>query len=240
MVPDEMKSDLEVIAKVADTARVGLPIAEKTGQPGLAAITFYTDAAGASYTMVNKQRQYHDNEGKGVACIGGTMMEDIWGWSRLSWPQQLLTGQLDEKGCSFGSKSTTLEAVGILIPLIVFKEKVSGKEIIFKIDNIAVSWGWQRGYVKGDKTASEILKAARHMAGLLGSTIYIDHVDRMSSEMASLADELSRREKSKNPEIAERLKRALYRPVTGYLKRWLENPMAGEDVSYNLLKEIAS
>ena len=124
--------------------------------------------------------------------------------------------------------------------MIVFKEKVSGKEIIFKIDNIAVSWGWQRGYVKGDKTASEILKAARYLAGFLGTTIYIDHVDRMSSEMASLADELSRREKSKNPEMAERLKRALYRPVTGYLKRWLENPITGEDLSYNLLKEIAS
>ena len=66
----------------------------------------------------------------------------------------LITGQVDEKGCSFGSKSTTLEAVGILIPLLAFKQKVSGKEIIFKVDNMAVTWGWQKGYVKGDKTAS--------------------------------------------------------------------------------------
>ena len=72
MVPDEMRRDLKVIAKVANSARTGLPIAEKIGKPGLAAITFYTDAAGASFTLVNKQRHYHDNEGKGVACIGGT------------------------------------------------------------------------------------------------------------------------------------------------------------------------
>ena len=46
-VPTVLKRDLEVIAKVAESAKMGLPIAEKVGQPGLAAIIFYTDAAGA-------------------------------------------------------------------------------------------------------------------------------------------------------------------------------------------------
>ena len=118
-----------MIAKVANSARTGLPIAEKIGKPGLAAITFYTDAAGASFSLVNKQRHYHDNEGKGVACIGGTSIEDIWGWSRLSWPEKLLVGQVDEKGCSFGSKSTTLEAVGILIPLQASEKRLQGKKL---------------------------------------------------------------------------------------------------------------
>ena len=237
MVPDEVRRDLKVIAKVANSARIGLPIAEKIGKPGLAALTFYTDAAGASFSLVNKQRHYHDNEGKGVACIGGTCIEDIWGWSRLSWPGMLITGQVDEKGCSFGSKSTTLEAVGILIPLLAFKQKVSGKEIIFKVDNMAVTWGWQKGYVKGDKTASEILKAARYLAGFLGTTIYIEHVDRMSSEMASLADELSRRESCKDPETAEKLKEAYFSPVTGFLMQWLQNPKESEDLCMKLLEE---
>ena len=74
-----------------------------------------------------------------MACIGGTSIEDIWGWSRLSWPEKLLMGQVDEKGCSFGSKSTPLEAVGILIPLLAFRKKVAGKEIVFKVDNMAVT-----------------------------------------------------------------------------------------------------
>ena len=94
--------------------------------------------------------------------------------------------------------------------------------------------------MKGNKTASEILKAARYLAGFLGTTIYIDHVDRMSSEMASLADELSRREKSKDPVTAEKLKDALFSPVSGFLMQWLQNPTKGEDLYMNLLKELTS
>ena len=237
-VPLLLKKDLEVIAKVAESAILGLPIVDKVGQPGMAAITFYTDAAGASFSLTKGQRHYHDNRGKGVACIGGTDLEDIWGWSRLTWPENLLTGQLDESGKYYGSKSTTLEAVGILIPLIAFRDRVAGKEIVFKRDNIAVSWGWRKGYVKNDRAASDILKAARYVAGFLGTTIYKEHVDQMSSELASLADEMSRREKSKVSEQLSALERAVFRPVTGYLVEWLRNPIQAKNLCHELLKDI--
>ena len=45
--------------------------------------------------------------------------------------------------------------------LIAFPEKVRGKQLVFKIDNIAVMWGWRNGYVKNDESASEILKATK-------------------------------------------------------------------------------
>ena len=164
-------------------------------------------------------------------------MDDNWCWSRITLPDGLLTEQRDEKGCYFGSKSTTLEAVGILIPLITFRDKVAGKQIIFKVDNIAVTWGWQKGYVKEDKTASEVLKAVRHLGGLLGTTIFIEHVGRMTNEMAILADQLSRREKA--PEARERmaLEKAMYRPTQGFLLEWLQNPKKGKDLCEGLLLE---
>ena len=59
----------------------------------------------------------------------------------------------DEKGCWFGSKSATLEAVGLLLPLIVFPEFVTGKQLVFKVDNIAVMWGWNTGYVRNDQNS---------------------------------------------------------------------------------------
>ena len=74
--------------------------------------------------MQNGEKRFHDNSGKGVACIGGSCKGDIWAWSRLSWPANLITGMKDEKGCYFGCKSTMLESVGILIPLIVFPDMV--------------------------------------------------------------------------------------------------------------------
>ena len=114
---------------------------------------------------------------------GGENVENIWGWSRLSWPEGLLTKMKDEKGCWFGSKSATLEAIGLLSPLIVFSEYVAGKQLVFKVDNTAVMWGWNTGYVKNDKTASDVLKAVRYLGGFLGASIFVEHVDRMSSNM---------------------------------------------------------
>ena len=118
VVLEQLRRDLEVVAKVAESAKFGLPIPELISQPGLSALTFYTDAAGASFTVAGGKRFYHDNHGKGVACIAGSCLEEIWGWTRLSWPENLLTKQKDEKGCHFGSKSTTLESIGVLLPFL--------------------------------------------------------------------------------------------------------------------------
>ena len=74
-VSEELKEDLHIIAKVAESARTRLPIAEKVGKPGLEAMVFYSDAAGASFSVIRGQRCYHDNVGKGVSCIGGENVE---------------------------------------------------------------------------------------------------------------------------------------------------------------------
>ena len=113
-VYQELKEDLLFIAKVAESSKFGLPVAESVRMPTLAALTFYTDAAGASFSMRNGNRVFHNNSGKGVACVAGSELHNIWGWMRISWPEQLLTELKDEKGRFFGCKSTTLESVGIL------------------------------------------------------------------------------------------------------------------------------
>ena len=43
--------------------------------------------------------------------------------------------------------------------------------MIFKIDNIAVLYSWNRGYVKNDRAASEVLKSVMYLAALLGVKI---------------------------------------------------------------------
>ena len=239
-VPVKLREELRIIAKVAETARMGLPIAEKPGKPGLEALSFFTDAAGASFTIINGEKRFHGNQGKGIACIGGTCTQDIWCWTRLSWPEGLITGMKDEKGCSFGCKSTTLESVGLLLPLIAFPNEVRGKQIVVNIDNIAVMWGWRNGYVRNDESASEILKAAKYLAGYLGTTVFVEHVGRMSVDLASMADELSRRQMCKGSSESEALKKAVFRPIQGSLLKWLENPRMGESLCGMLLKDFGT
>ena len=167
--------------------------------PSLSTLIFYSDGAGASFSLSGGMRVYHENENKGVSCIGGTSLDNIWIWTRLGWPEGFITGRKDENGKFFGSKSTTLEAIGMLLPFVAFPDKIRGRRIHFMINNIAVMFGWMSGFVKEDETASEILKAVHYLSGKHGVTVSVQHVGRISDELAKLADELSRRKESRNP-----------------------------------------
>jgi len=197
VLPVQLRDDLLVVAKVADTARSGLPICERPCKPPLSTLLIHTDAAGASFSIVDGAKVFHDNSNKAVACVGGDCLGQLWAWSRLVWPEELLTSRTDCDGKSFGSKSTFLESVGLMLPFLAFPGLLAGRHVCFKVDNIAVVYGWQNGQVKFDRYASEVLRAVHLAASYLGCQLYVQHVPRMSSELAELADELSRRASSR-------------------------------------------
>ena len=238
MVPADLKKELRVIARIAESTKAGLPLADEPCQPTLSKLVFYSDAAGASFTRIKGEKVYHNNDGKGVACIGGENLKEIWCWCRMSWPKGLLTSVKDEKGCDYGSKSTTLETVGMLLPFVSFPEKVKGKNIVFMIDNLAVLYGWYKGYVANDESASEVLKAVHYLSGILGTTVNVEHVGRVSDEMAVLADELSRKQSSSCPEARKALERVGQSAVRGYLRTWLTDPAMAKDLCQKLVQEL--
>ena len=82
----------------------------------------------------------------------------------------------------------------------------------------------------------KFLKAARYLAGYLGADIYIEHVDRMSEDLACMADELSRRAKCKSVEDNAALSEGAFRPVTGSLMEWLRDPWGRKNLTHELLK----
>ena len=93
---------------------------------------------------------------------------------------------------------------------------------------------------EGDIMASDILKAARYLNGYLGTSIYIEHVNSMTNVMASLTDELSRRELSEDPKEVKALEGTLFRPKEGFLLQWLCNPTLREEMYEGLKKELES
>ena len=208
-VPDKLKKSLMVVCNAAESAKSGLPICSRREFPNLSALTFYTDAAGAKYCWVNKKFHLIEEPNRGVACIGGESLEDIWIWSRMTWPKGFLESK-DDKGTEFGRKSTTLESVGILLPFLAFPEKVAGKQLVFYVDNIAVHYGWENGGVKNDDSATEILKAVHILSSYLGCRIYVNHIHRVSNEMADLADELTRRDSPENDYCRMSLEKARF------------------------------
>ena len=67
-------------------------------------------------------------------------------YTQMHWPSKILSEKIDGKGAYFGCKSTTLESVGMILPMIMFPDL--GRNVIFMIDNLAVMFGWYNGYVK--------------------------------------------------------------------------------------------
>ncbi len=231
MVPDEMKRDLLVIAKSALTAIKGLPIPARGCLPPLSTLTFYSDAAGAKYNFQNGVFCLDHEPSRGVCVIGGESPMDTWIWSKLTWPKSFLLSK-DSRGKEFGRKSTTLEALGLLLPLLAFPEKVAGKNMLLWVDNAAVCFGWEKGYVKFDREATAILQWANVLASLMGTTIYVKHIKRMSNNMAKLADEMSRKNYTSS---GTNLGEHNFREYTGSLQKWLDNPIGHHDLEKQLV-----
>jgi len=229
-VPSPLKEDMLVVAKVAVSAQEGLPICSKPSKPPLSTLHLYTDAAGASFSMVDGIKTYHSNLNKGVACVAGEDLSDIWKWCRMDWPGDWITDRTDDMGKSFGSKSTFLESCGLLLPFFAFPNDISGRYVCFHVDNIAVYYGWRNGAVKFDKYSTGVLRAVQLLASFTGTYIYVKHVPRMSNDMAELADSLSRR--SEDP----RVDRKLQVSVLSSLSDWLTGDLCPKDFPLHLLR----
>ncbi len=231
-VSEAVKNEMLILAKISDSARSHLPIPSRPCPGPLSTLDFYTDAAGASYSMVNGLRYFHSNNQKGVSCIGGCSKDTIWRWTRLEWPVDFITAKLDNAGKHFGNKSTTLESIGLLLPFLSFPEEIAGRFIRFKVDNIAVVYGWENGHVKFDSYATEILKAVNVAACFLGVKIFIQHVPRMSDEMAEIADSLSRRR------YDNRVPGRCFKSPSSWLSEWFEHPSTDGQLASLLLSKL--
>jgi len=187
-------AELHVWAAVVAASVQPLPIPHRPLPPSLAALHFVSDAAGARYVTVNKRRIPTERAGdRGAAAIGICSAGRVWFCARVTWPAFLLLDARDERDRAYGCKSTTLETVGILLPILTIPHLLQGRDICLHVDNTAVVYGWENRSVKNDQSASVLLRALHIISVFLGCTIHVMHLPRMSTPSARLADRLSRR-----------------------------------------------
>jgi hypothetical protein len=174
---------------------------------------------------------------RGVASIGTDEQGNVRFWSRVAWPLHLLNEAQDGKGCYFGSKTATLEAVGLLLPFLTNPEQLLGRHVILRVDNKAVVYGWGSKGVRNDVAASILIRALYLIGGLLSCTIHVEHLPRMSSELGTLADHLSRVKTSGEGDIAAV---SHVGPGTPHrvLLSWLEDPQEDWELANRLLAAV--
>ena len=237
LIPANVKSDLAIWRQAIETAFNGLPIPGIIDEPPLSNLTFISDAAGAVISWKNGKRiNLTKPNTRGVASIGYNN-ETIFFAGLIQWPETLLTTAKSFHGKFFGSKSATLEMVGLLIPFLSIPRQLWGRHIILEVDNTAVQFGWQKRYSSADPETSILLRALHVIEAYLHCRIYVKHVKRISTDMALLADNLSRQETFTSEAKAQISHVQLHKP-TGNLTHWLENPTMDWNLSLKLLQDI--
>ncbi len=231
------KQDMKTVMKIAESAVHGIPIASRWSMPPLSALHFYSDVAGASYTYYKGIKVYHHKTGIGAACVGGESLDTITCWHRIIWPEDFMRKNTDRWNVHFGSKSTTLEALAVLLPFLAVPKQLAGRELVFHVDNSAVEVGWRKGVVKNEETATIVLRSIQFIASFLGARTRIFHVKRMSHEMATLADKLSRSGRLDMDELSN-LKGKEVKIGSYFLEKWLSEPWEDWSLPYNLVEEV--
>jgi len=236
--PDEsVRKDWAVCNRIVQSARKGLPLCKEPAGPSLESLVFYPDAAGCKFDMVQGERKNRNIVGdSGVACLLSKDKEVKW-FCQVSWPMDFLEKEKDDLGKFFGSKTTTLETIGILLPFLTIPEQLIGKNVVFHTDNIGVVYGWSSKGVKKDSTASMLIRALFLMSAYLGCTVHIFHVPRKSVLEAEIADSLSRKS-STTDSVKELVSRAERSSLKGVMMDWLLSSDKKWDLPWLLLKEL--
>jgi len=237
LINRELKDDLWVWKKVISHARNGIPLRNIFGEPPLFPQRFISDAAGAAFDWNGGVCKNVSIEGdRGVASVGfcGRKINSV---IILRWSHILLTGAKNRKGKYFGSMSSTLEAVGLLLPFLTNPKDLRGQHVLLEVDNTSVVYAWEKKHGKNDVELSLLIRCLIVIEAFLECKIYVKHTLRRSNFMSILVDNLSR-ENTITPEVIRSLRGLKPKKVNGYITTWLENPVLDWNLPLKLIEDI--
>jgi hypothetical protein len=229
-ITDKAKDDLRVWKNLLSHLCQWIPICPEKTDPPLATYTFTSDAAGFADNST-----WRDVIGCGV--IGVNADDDTVFGYQTWWPKKFITSAKDNKGKRFGNKTATLEMIAIILPFLLIPEKLHGKHIRLKTDNIACVYGLKDGYSKNDEYASIFIRATHLICTYLGSAIHVSHCHRRSTWEACTADNLTR--KSTTTFLEQQIVgNYSHLQLPEVLEKWLDNPADDWSLATRLLQHV--
>ena len=210
--------------------KIWLPIPPEPCAAPLRVKSFFSDAAGLAV----------DGDwttGPGVASIGFDEEGKFICAVNITWPTDMIRSHIDSKGVRFGDKSTTLEMVGVLIPFIVIPNELKNQHIELSVDNMNCLYGWENKSLKGDISASIIIRAIHLISAYLGSIVHIKHLPRVSNFESTMVDRMSRLS-SMAREDRNILSSFANLRVPPVLREWICNPSEDWSFPFRLLSYV--
>jgi len=226
-VSNSAKEELLVWAGFLSSEFKWLPIPSPKTPPPIRCTSIFSDAAGLAVgdPVINEP-----GCGSIVLCEEGTIILA----RQITWPHNFISTEVDNKGVRFGDKSTTLELIGLLIPLISDPLLFVNKKVIFKVDNLAAIFGLENGSVKNDANASVFVRAIVLICGFLNCEIFMEHLPRKADWESKIVDNLSR--KSSTTRFERKLVDSFkFDSLPTCLQRWLERPILNWQLAVELV-----
>ena len=178
-MPAPMKHDLHTCAAIVwDTRCNPLPILEDSPSVSIDSKLLFTDFSG--HLLANPSLGIYSPSIAGESPLVCS----------LAYPRHFLLNH-DEAGHKAYAKSTALEALGFLVPLLIDPARFMGVKVLVITDNAAAALALVRGYSAGDPWASTICRAARVVAAALGCCLQADWEPRRSSRGSRISDNLT-------------------------------------------------
>jgi hypothetical protein len=224
----QAKKDLLVWAGFLSDEEKWNPICHRPSAPPPFRKEFTSDAAGASKNCKEKV---------GCGSVGFDQNGELFFATQFFWDNKEFLEKTDCKGAKFRHKTTTLEMVGVLLPFLLIPDQLKNQHVVLKVDNIACFYGWENRSVNGDNCASILIRALHLISAYLGCIVHFQHLPRMSTWDARIADRLSR-ESTTSEDDKKLLKSFPHRNLPESLGKWLLDPTEDFSLAERLLKDV--
>ena len=230
--PEEVSSDLLVWWAFLADGKENLPIMWEHQAPPLRCKVLTSDAAGWKFRASGGNRV-------GMGCVGLNEEGEIFFASQKLWKSDASRFFLDHKSKHLGSKTTTLEFAGILIPFLSCPDLLRNQFIKVQVDNIGCVYAWQNGYCKEDNLASILVRLLVFVSSYLSCQVLMFHHPRDSSWESKLADRLSRTNStSENDRKLLKSFGSIHLPVS--FAEWMENPVEDWNMPKRVVCELST
>ena len=218
---------------ILDQLQHSFPITDKNNCYPARSIIFVSDAAGCA--------SYSSEYEIGIGAVGYVMphseLQDFFYIAQCLWPKEFIYKLFDDDGKKFGNKTTLLEVIGLLLTLFHNYKLIHNKHIVCKVDNVAVVWAYINGKSRQDPYTSLIVAVLNHIAVSTPFKLYVEHLPRVSTLPALIADTLSRTD-PKGQYLMDHIGKPVQTNWPPSLLSWLKNPIIDWSLRSKLLQDF--
>ena len=214
----------------------GFPIPTADHFPPAVCLSFATDAAGGAALVKGADFQV------GVGAVGFIapwehQVSDMFYAGQVFWPHDFIVTMRDRTERLFGNKTCCLEVLGVFIPLYHNIREIANKPVRVLVDNVAVYWAYSKGRSRKDPYTSLFVYILNMLATSFHFYLYIDHVKRVSTLPALLADTFTRTD-PKGRTLFKDFPVPVHAHWPPSLLDWMSNPILDWDLGERVLADF--